>query len=180
MTDEKILALMREGNEQGLAAAMSKYQRLVESIAGVMLEAKEDIEEVAADTFYKLWQNSADIDLSRSSLKNYVCMVGRSITINKLRTLSQTERLPDEERDLGIEVDFETPDAAEHNKEIITACVRKMPSPEREIFLYRYYYSMPVSLISEKLGIEGRKVEYILHHCKRKLRNALTKGGILL
>lgn len=180
MTDEKIIALMREKNEQGLIALMSKYQRLVESTAAHMLGSKEDIEEVAADTFYKIWQTSDRIDLSKGSLKNYICMVGRSITVNKLRTLSQAEQLPEEERDLGIDVDFSTAEASKHNKEIITACVRAMPSPEREIFLYRYYYSMPISRISDKLGIEERKVEYILHHCKRKLRYALTKGGILL
>lgn len=180
MTDEKILVLMCEGKEEGLTAAMSKYHRLVDSISSVMLELKEDREEVAADTFYKVWTHCREIDLKKGSLKNYICMVGRSLTVNKLRELSQAEALPDEERDLGIEADFSDENSAEQNRRVITECIRSLPSPDREIFVYRYYYNMPIPLIAEKSGLEERRVEYILHRCKRSLREALTKGGILL
>lgn len=180
MTDEKILELMREGKEEGLAAVMDKYRKLVISVVSGMLISKEDREEVAEDTFYKVWKCSDRIDTERGSLKNYICMVGRSVALNKLRTLSQTEPLPDDERDLGIEADFSTESAAEHNRKVIADCVRSMPSPEREIFVYRYYYSTPITIIAQKVGLNERKVEYMLHKCKRRLRDALTKGGILL
>ncbi len=180
MNDEKILSLLRCGSEEGLTALMSKYSRLVNNIAAGMLSSEEDREEVTSDTFYKVWDNRAEIDTEKGSLKNYVCMVARSCTINKLRTLSITEPLPDDERDLGLEVDFSTEYAAEHNRKVIAACIRELPSPDREVFIYRFYYSMTFSEIAKRCGITEKRVEYILHRSKRRLRDALTKGGILL
>lgn len=180
MTDESILDLMRRSDENGLREAMEKYGRLVRSIAAGMLEAEEDREEVVSDTFYKVWNNRSGIDLSKGSLKNYICMVGRGCTINKLRSVSKTEPLSDNERDLGIEVDFSTETSAEHNRQVIAKCIRELPSPDREVFIDRFYYSMAYSQIAASLGITKKRVEYILHKTKRSLRRALEKGGILL
>ena len=180
MTDEKILSLMREGDERGLTAAIDKYQRLVLSIAAGMLSAKEDREEVAADTFYKVWKTADCIDTEKASLKTYICMVGRGLTINKLRQVKVTEELPEQERDIGFEVDFSTEQAAEHNRQVIAACIRELPSPEREIFIYRFYYSLTVPEIAGRLSISERRVEHLIDKTRRALRNALLKGGILL
>ena len=180
MTDEKILALLRADDEKGLTAAMSRYSRLVASVAAGMLSSKEDIEEVASDTFYKVWNSRQSIDTEKGSLKNYICMIARSCTLNKLRTLSVTEPLPDDERDLGIEVDFTHESAAEHNRKIIAECIRSLPSPDREIFIERFYYSLSLTEIARRNGVTVRRVEYIIHRSKSRLRGALMKGGILL
>lgn len=180
MTDEKILSLMREGDERGLIAAIDKYQRLVLSIAAGMLSSKEDREEVAADTFYKVWKTADRIDTGKGSLKTYICMVGRGLTINKLRQVSVTEELPERERDIGFEVDFSTEQAAEHNRQVIARCIRELPSPEREIFICRFYYSLTVPEISRRLSINEKRVEHLIDKTRRALRNALLKGGILL
>ena len=180
MTDEKILALLRADDEKGLTAAMSRYSRLVGSVAAGMLESKEDIEEVTSDTFYKVWNNRASIDTGKGSLKNYICMVARSCTVNKLRTLSMTEPLPDDERDLGIEADFTTESAAEHNRKVIAQCIRELPSPDREIFIDRFYYSLSFAAIADRHSITVKRAEYLIHKAKRRLRKALEEGGILL
>ena len=180
MTDENIIASLQNDDEKGLNEAMEKYSKLVRSIAAAMLSSDEDTEEVVSDTFYKVWETRRRIDLSKGSLKNYVCMIGRSCTINKLRSLKVTEPLPDDERDLGIEADFSTPDNAEHNRRVIAACISTMPSPDREVFIFRFYYSVTYAEIARRCGISVRKVEYILHKSKRSLRDALEKGGILL
>ena len=180
MTDEKILALLKSNDEKGLTAAMGRYSRLAASVAAGMLEAEEDIEEVVSDTFYKVWDHRQDIDTEKGSLKNYICMVARSCTLNKLRTLRLTEPLPDEERDLGVEADFSTESSAEHNRRVIAECIRGLPSPDREVFIDRFYYSLSYAAIAQRRSITVKRVEYILHRSKRRLRDALLKGGILL
>ena len=180
MTDDRILALMLSDDEEGLTAAMSRYSGLVRSVAAGMLSSQEDVEEVTSDTFYKVWNTRTEIDTEKGSLKNYICMVARSCTINKLRTLNITEALPDDERDLGIEVDFSSEYAARHNREVIAKCIRELPSPDREIFIYRFYYSMTVAETASRTGLTVKRVETVIGRTKRRLREALEKGGILL
>ena len=180
MTDEELLGLLRSDSEEGLRRVMSAYSGLVYSIAAGVLSSEEDRRETVNDTFYKVWRAREDIDLERASLKSYVAMVARSCSLSKLKSLKQYEPLPDNEADLGIDVDFTTEQSAKINERIIAECVSAMPSPDREIFIARFYYEKPVAVIAQELGLSERRVEYILSKDKRRLRKALIKGGILL
>ncbi len=180
MTDEKMLLLMCSGDEEGLKYAMSAYSRLVYSIAAGILSSEEDRAEVVNDTFYKVWRARRDIDLNRASLKAYIAMVARSCALSKLRQVRQCEPLPDNESDLGIDVDFSSDESARLNEKIIAECISGMPSPEREIFISRYYFEKPIAEIARELGLKEKRVEYLLYKGRRRLRTALIKGGILL
>ena len=180
MTDEKLLALLRFDEDEGLKEMMSAYSRLVYSIAANVLSSDEDRKEAVNDTFYKVWRARNDIDLERASLKSYVSMVARSCALSKLKSLKQYEPLPENELDLGIDADFSSDSAARQNESIIRECVSRMPMPDREVFISRYYFEKPISVIALELGLKERRVEYILQKGRRRLRMALIKGGILL
>ena len=66
------------------------------------------------------------------------------------------------------------------NLDIIKSCVRAMPSPDREIFIDRYYYEMSVKEIALRRGVKEKKVWNILARRKEALKKALIKGGIML
>ncbi len=168
MTDEQMLTLLRFDADKGLEQIMSAYSGLAYSIAASILPDSE------------VWRAREDIDLSRAGLKSYVAMVTRSCCLNKLKSMKQYEPLPDSETDLGIDVDFGSGESARVNERIIKECVGSMPSPDREVFISRYYYEKPVADIARELGLKERRVNYILQKGKRRLRKALLKGGILL
>ena len=180
MTDEKLLEMMRQNDESALRALMDKYKRLVEYIAAKMLSSESDREETVMDTFYKVWANRAQIDTSRMSLKNYVSMTAASCTVDKLRKITKGEPVDPLEDDLELELDLENEAARSSNLDIIKCCVREMPSPDREIFIDRYYYEMSVKEIALRRGVKEKKVWNILARRKEALRKALIKGGIIL
>ena len=119
MTDEQMLDLLRLDGDEGLKRIMSAYSRLAYSIAAEILADNEDRNEAVNDAFYKVWRARDDIDLSRASLKGYVAMVVRSCSLNKLKSLKHYEPLPENELDLGIDVDFSSDEAARVNERII-------------------------------------------------------------
>lgn len=180
MTDQELLVLLRSDREKGLQAVMSAYSRLVYSIVSGILTSEEDRGEAVNDTFYKVWRLREEIDLSRAGLKGYVSMVARTCALDKLKRLKVYEPLSDNEADLGIDVDFEDDRSAKANERIIAECISAMPSPDREIFISRFYFEKPISEIAREVGLSVRRVEYILEKDKRRLRRALIKGGILL
>ena len=51
---------------------------------------------------------------------------------------------------------------------------------DKEVFIDRYYFNMPVKDIAKREGLKEKKVENILFRGKKKLKEALLKGGILL
>ena len=92
LNDEDILRLMKSSDTRGLEEAMKKYKGLVLSIAAKMLESDSDCDEVVSDTFFKLWRYRFEIDPERRSFKGFLCMVAKSCTTDKLRSLNRIKR----------------------------------------------------------------------------------------
>ncbi len=180
MTDEKLLSLMRRNDESALTALMDKYKRLVEYIAAKMLSSESDREEAVMDTFYKVWNARDKIDTGRMSLKGYISMTAASCTVDKLRRVTKGEQVDPLEDDLQLDLDLETEAARSINLDIVKSCIREMPSPDREIFIDRYYYEIGVKEIAERHGLKEKKVWNILARRKAALKKALIKGGIIL
>lgn len=183
MTDEQIVSRLHRSDTSGLEAAMERYGGMVEGIARRMLESRSDCEEVVSDTFFKLWRYRTEIDTDRSSLKTFISLLAKNSVTDRFRynnRIKRKEVIPPEENDLGIDVDYDNAEAKRINQDIIIRIVSAMPSPDKEVFVDRYYFNMPLEDISRREGIRLRTVESILSRGKRRLREALLKGGVIL
>lgn len=183
MTDEEILTLMRQNDPSALDALMEKYKALVSFIVSRSVRSSADAEEAVQDTFYKIWKNRQSIDTDRGSLKGYVGMVAKSCAEDKRRRVSREwdrEDISDKENDIGIDIDYADETAKRENTRIIAECIREMSYPDREIFIDRYYFRLPVKEIADRYGIRPKKVENILARRKKRLARALIARGIIL
>ena len=64
--------------------------------------------------------------------------------------------------------------------QVIAKCISSMDSPAREIFIDRYYFGMTVNTIAQRYDLKTKKVENTLAREKKRLKEALLKGGIIL
>jgi len=183
MTDEEILALMQQNDTSALDALMERYKTLVSFIISQSVRGSADVEEAVQDTFFKVWRNRQDIDTERRSLKGYISMVAKSCAEDKRRSTARhanTDDISEKENDLGIDIDYEDEAAKKENMRIIAETIREMPSPDREIFIDRYYFRLAVKDIADMHGLKPKKVENILARRKKKLGKELLKKGIIL
>ena len=183
MTDEEILALMQQNDTSALDALMERYKTLVSYIISQSVRGSADIEEAVQDTFFKVWRNRSSIDTEKRSLKGYISMVAKSCAEDKRRSTARfadTDDISEKENDLGIDIDYEDEAAKKVNMRIIAETIREMPSPEREIFIERYYFRLTIRDIAEKHNIKPKKAENILSRRKKKLGKELMKKGIIL
>ena len=174
LSDERIVELLKSDNG-GLEMAKDKYTPLVMKICKGFLASEFDAQEACADSFIKLWKNRREIDTNKSSLKTYICMLARQSAIDILRRQKTREEIPIEEDDIGIDVDYEDEAAKRINMKLIADVISSMSSPEREVFIYRYYYGKPIKEIALSFGLKPKKVENILSREKKKLKTALLK-----
>ncbi len=180
MNDAEILELLESDGDSAVALLRERYEGLVRLVVGKLISDGGDAEEAVSDTFIKLWKTRRNIDLSRSSLKTFICIVAKSCALNKLRGQISCEPLPDEENDLGFEIDYTAEAAKSINRRVVAECISAMPEPDRDVFILRYYYDLPVKAVAEKLGLTPRQSEYILSKDRDRLRQALIEGGIVL
>ena len=86
MTEGKALKELQRGSQQALAWFIDKYTPYVSTIiyniiGGDMSTA--DIEEVASDVFFALWNNAGKV--RSSSVKAYLGSIARNMAKNKYR-----------------------------------------------------------------------------------------------
>ncbi|MBR1765064.1 MAG: sigma-70 family RNA polymerase sigma factor [Ruminococcus sp.] len=180
MDDKELLSLLQSDDNKGLKILMQKYEKLAGYVVSRLLSDPSDIEEAVSDTFLRIWQGRGRIDLSRSSLKSYVCMVASGCAVDKLRRTDRAEREDIDDCDIGVDVSYEDEAARSINMKVIAHCVSTMRHPDREVFIERYYHKLAVKEIAQRHGLSPKKVENILYRGKKTLKKALLKGGIIL
>ena len=183
MSDKQLILLLKNNPSKGLEAAMDLYGGLVKwVILKIIGDNQEDLEECVSDTFVRLWQSIDRYDLEKNiSLKNYLCGIARHIALDYRRKSNKYgEILPIEEVSLDIEIDFVNEISKNMNAEIIQDAINQLPPPDKEIFIYRYYFFEKVPDIAVKLSLDNKTVENKLYRGKQKLRNRLLEGGIII
>lgn len=186
MREEEIVRLLQSRQEGAVAAAMEHYGQRVERMVGNILGAdrKEDIEECVSDVFMKVWQDAAGYDPEKGSLLSWIYAIARHTAIDRLRRLKGKDAMPlqdfAERECLGITPDFSDSVAQRENAAVIREAVHRMGQPDRNIFLLRYFYFLPVKEIAQQLGMSGKQVENRLRRGRQRLKKELTERGVIL
>lgn len=180
--DSRIIDLLITSPSQGIAEAVKEYGGAVKTICHTILSgfSEQDAEEAAADSFAALWKNIGQYDPKRNtSLKHYLYGIARNTALNKRRTLSRRKEDPPDEQlpdDQNVELWFEH----YSDQQIVRQTVNEMKPPDRDIFILRYFYGMPVKQIAQRLHQNTKFIENRLYRCKAFLRKQLSERGINL
>ena len=180
--ERKLLQLLLENPEQGLSEAMKQYGKTVYWIVVKILggDGRLEVEECTADVFVRLWQSAARFDGTQgTSLASWLYGIARHTALDYRRKQRGTKVLPLEETDLKLELNLEEMLARTRNEEILRAVIDALPTPEREIFIYRYFLEMPVKEIAAQLNLSAKQVENKLYRGRLSLRQQLLEKGVV-
>ena len=185
MEEKKLLELLRYDSERGIREATTQYGKAVHTICCSMLRGypREEIEEVEADTFLKLWKNSDKIQIDEShSLKSYLYTIARNTALDVCRKKkpqilsmdAELENLMEAASGISVEKHMENKEISNALHEVIAA----LGEPDNQVFLYKYFLMLRNKEIARHLQIVEKKVENILYRGKEKLRKQLAERGI--
>jgi RNA polymerase sigma-70 factor (ECF subfamily) len=174
MDDETAIALITHGKERGLEYIIDRYGgyvgTVVHNIIGQYL-SPVDVEEVASDVFFSLWQNSGSVRPGK--LKPYLAAIARNAAKNKLRSLKIELSIEGDNITLPCESGF----AGADEDEIAAAARRtvfEMAEPDRELFLRHYYYMQTIPVIAEETEMNENTVKARLRRGREKLKAELS------
>lgn len=179
MNDTTMMAMLKDDEELWYSALIDGYSRYVTAIVsgisrGTLTDA--DIEEVAADVFFKIWLKRDQI--RAKSLKAFIAQVTRSTSIDMLRKTGN-EFLSFDDDILPIVFNEHLDELAirREQKEIIKSAVECFGEPDREIFIRFYYFGETVKSISDQLQLNTSTTKTKLHRSRSKLKVILQERG---
>ena len=184
LTDQKIIALYFQRDEEALTHTDKKYGKGCKSLSYNIVKSFEDCEECVNSSYYKVWDT---VPPKRpDSLKVYLMKIVRNISIN-LYERNRTKKRGFGEIDLVLEDIAEIiPDNSSMEqisdditvKNVINFFLSGLTEEKRNIFIMRFFYVKSMKEIAEELYISEGKVKMILRRLKDELRELLEKEGV--
>lgn len=184
MEDCRIIDLFFQRSEEAIRETDAKYGSYCFSIAHSILADSEDARETVNDTYMACW--NAIPPHRPNSFSAFLGKITRRISINRYHASHAAKRgggqmpLALEELSECIPAQQEVEGAMEEKAliRLLNAFVRKLPEAERKVFLCRYWYLEPVSIIAKRFDFSESKVKSMLFRIRNKLRKQLEQEGI--
>jgi len=171
--------MLRQDEEQWYNLLIDKYSAYVSAIIRGIAKGRlsaADMEEIAADVFFKIWLNREKI--RSGSLKAYIAKITRNTAIDRLR-IKGIEFISMDDDILQISTPQKTDELAiiREQTEIIETTVCNFKEPEREIFIRFYYFGESIQKISTLLEINPSTIKTKLHRLRLKLKETMQERG---
>lgn len=177
MNDEKTIAAIRNRSEAAINEVITKYSRLLWSVAGRSLSrigSTQDIEECVADTFIYLWEHPDKYEPQRGKLKTWLSVVARTKAIDRCREIAKRNTVPLEDTRFADQLGIIDGILKEETRKMLLGAVNALREPDREILIRRYYYDQKPKEIALALGMSVKQVDNRLYQTKRSLRAAVS------
>ena len=184
MTDEAIIRLYFQREEQAISHTQRKFGPMLRSIAYNILRCTEDAAECENDTYMKAW-NSIPPAIPKK-LGAYLGAIDRNLAIGICRKKQAAKRQSGymcaieelEECIPGGSDPAEEVQAGETALEI-NDFLASLPKNERVVFMQRYWMCMDIKQISTENGYSQSKVKTMLFRTRKKLKKYLTERSAL-
>jgi len=183
MEDTKILDLYWQRDEEAILQTDHKYGTYCRTIAYNILGDHQDVEECINDTWMQAWESIPPV--RPKVLRLFLARITRNLSINrynakqaKKRGSGQTGLVLEELAEcLADDHDVERAYEEKALGECIARFVRSLPEREAFLFVRRYFYVEPVSLIAERYHLTENNVMVILSRTRKKLKMHLKQEG---
>lgn len=185
MTDEKIIDLFFQRDEQAIQMSMDTYDAYCRTVAAGILSNPADIDEAVADTYLAVWNaipphrpkclrlffgriaRNRSVSILRKNTADFRGGKNVLVALDELSQCVSTLGCPEQEID------------ARQLGEAISCFLKKQPLQQRQVFLQRYFYMEDISDIANRYGLQEANVRMILSRTRQKLHKYLKKEGYL-
>ena len=168
-----LLQRIQAGDEEALLTLHARYVNLVYSVAYQVLDDRMAAEEVAQDTFMRLWEKAATYDPAKGEFITWMLTITRRLAIDSLRKRQRREPRQD-----MLFID-ENPDLWENLlstetselRRSLLAVLHQLPVEQRDAIGLAYFYGMSHADISAFCKVPLGTVKTRIRQGMQKLRH---------
>jgi len=149
-SDLSLIAAVRSGDENAMAALYDRYSGIVYSVALRVLGDTAAAEDVIQEVFMQVWRNPGVFDSSRGNLGAWLAVISRNRAIDVLR-----RRRPETDvEDVIVAVEADLAGDAERSRAMEKVCsaLGVMPAVQRSALEMAYFEGLSHSEIAAKTG----------------------------
>lgn len=176
--DDYIINQIKTGDTKAFTVLVDRYKDLVFTLAIRMLKNREEAEELAQDTFVKVYK-SLDKFKGESKFSTWIYRVAYNSCLDRLKR--NKRQLNEVEINEFTEHNIKTLDNALDNLEMyeqqktIQNCLQQLPSEDGFLMTLYYYEELSLDEIATIVNIEANTVKVRLFRIRKKLAGILKQ-----
>ncbi|MGS2726780.1 RNA polymerase sigma factor [Psychroserpens sp. BH13MA-6] len=176
--DQILINQIIDGQTSAFSALVDNYKDLVFTLALRMLKNREEAEEVAQDTFVKIFK-SLDTFKGDSKLSTWIYKVAYHSCLDRIK--KNRKFMNDVEINAFTEHQVKTIDNAlermeiKEREEAIANCIDQLPSEDSFLLTLYYFDDLSLEEISKIVGISANTIKVKLFRCRKKLATILKQ-----
>lgn len=192
LSDEKLAAQFKKGNEQAFSILMARFQRPIYNYLYKFLRHNEMVEESFQEVFLRVVRSIKDYKPS-SKFSTWVYTIARNYAIDVLRkqkfrrhlSLDQSIKNGGEDSDTNF-YNFNPSDDHTSEQIVLThevqdqlqTILEQINPEQREVFLLRETQDLSFEQISEITGVSVNTVKSRMRYALKAIQNELDERGI--
>ena len=178
INDQYYINLIIEGNTNAFRTLVDHYKDLVFSLALKMVKNREEAEEVAQDTFIKVFKSLSQYK-GDSKFSTWVYKVAYNTCLDRLKKQKREQCvIPINEYNVNqIKSIDNTLDALENEerKQTIQDCIQLLPSEDAFLLTLFYFEEQSLEDIAKVVNLTANNVKVKLFRSRKKLTTILKE-----
>lgn len=161
-----------KGDRNAFAKLTERHLSSVTGMARRILHDDAEAEDVAQETFLRLWRLGATLEIGPHGIRPWLRRVASNLCIDRMRgrakvtVTDELPEVPDAPRQLaGIE--------ANEMRVRVDAALKALPERQRQALVLFHFEGMSQVEVAEAMGITDEAVESLLARARRQLKTAL-------
>ena len=184
LSDEEIIALYWDRDEQAISRTDEKYKKFLLSVAFNIVFDTQDCEECLNDTYIDAWNSMPPS--KPALLQAFLATIMRRTAIDCYKARKRQKRVASELTVSLSELEEIIADESDSSAEtdelarLLSDFVRSLTDRRMYIFMSRYYFARPIGEIASLLDCSESTVNKEIAAIKRELKEKLMKEGYTL
>jgi RNA polymerase sigma factor, sigma-70 family len=178
---EDLLNDFLQGDTDAFTQIVKMHNRALRYFSWTMVKDREAAEEIANDSFFKLWQSRGNFD-SMAAIRSFLYVVTRNACLNYVQSPRHRQRagMVEAEQLLSSDPDVESRLIELELLDAIYREIEKLPQKQRDVFRLAFFEGLTVQEISEKLGITANAVYLNKSLAIKSLQHAFKGYDVML
>lgn len=177
LTDEEIMAAIVAGDQRVYADAVRRHARPIAFYAYRMLGSESEAEDIAQETFLRLWAQAARWQSGKAALSTWLHRIAHNLCIDFLRKSKPS--LAGELNDDLVDGQLTAEDALgiEADHKLLQLALGRLPERQRSALVLTHYQGLSNREVADILAITVDALESLLARARRSLKAYWQAAG---
>lgn len=169
------MAAIRAGDQQVYAETVRRHSRAIAFYAYRMLGREPDAEDVAQETFLRLWTQAERWQSGKAGISTWLHRIAHNLCIDALRRdrSAQTDELEDDIEDSRLNIDQQLDQNMRQQR--LEQALTALPERQRSALILTHYQGLSNQTVAQIMDVSVDALESLLARTRRALKAALQE-----